>query len=124
MAYQKESLYAIKNESGQWFRKGRYGFVDDFSKARIYTKIGQARSIVTRYSGQVPCHLVKLVISEQVDVYERDRIEKIKQKELLRRLNWDKKQKEQQLESAKRDFERAKEQLEKLTNNNLGVNNG
>lgn len=127
MAYQKEHLYAIKNENGQWFRRGHImqPFTDSFSQARIYIKIGQARSIVTRETRcGTPCHLVKLVISEQIDIYENDRVQKSEQKRLLKKLNLAKREKEWQLECAKRDLEYAQKQVEKLTNNNLGEDNG
>ena len=82
-------LYAIKNQEGQWFRRKGYGgtgdtWVDDFGRARIYTRIGPARGVISffanHYSTYPAPSLVKLVIGEQIVVDEKERIAKQKKK--------------------------------------------
>jgi len=52
-------VYLVRSQDGKWFRaKGLHGYgeswVDDIIKARIYTKIGSARSIVTWWTRTYP----------------------------------------------------------------------
>jgi hypothetical protein len=89
MAEDTIALYAVRNKEGQWFRRKGYGgygktWVDDFSKARIYTKIGPARGVITFFSNTYPKFgspdLVKLVVGNIVVIDEAERIQLQKKK--------------------------------------------
>lgn len=101
-------LYAIQNKSGQWFRsKGIDGYgkswVDDLEKAKIYTKIGPARSQVTFWANNFPEYgipkLIELQVSNLIDLHEEERvnkaIQKIKKTEIEREKRHQKYLKEQ-----------------------------
>lgn len=79
------TLYAVKNREGKWFRRKGYGgygetWVADFSKARIYSRIGPARATVTFFAGKWPEYgvpsLVALEIEMERVITEESRVEK------------------------------------------------
>lgn len=67
-------LFVVKTESGKYFRaKGYNGsgqtFVDDLKKARLYTRLGPARSCVTYFKNynKMKLEIVQLLVTgEQV----------------------------------------------------------
>lgn len=67
-------LFVVKTESGKYFRaKGYNGsglsFVDDIKKARLYTRLGPARSCVTYFKNynKMKLEIVQLLVTgEQV----------------------------------------------------------
>lgn len=76
-------VYAVQNREGKWFRRKGYGgsgesWVDRFSAARIYNKIGPARGVVTWFAEAYPEYgipnLVRLKISEVELIDETDRV--------------------------------------------------
>lgn len=82
-------LYAVRDEEGKWYRRKGYGgygesWVDNFKGVRIYTRIGDARKIVTYYSGEPDCvpEIVVFKLTETRVVKEETRIkDKIKKEE-------------------------------------------
>lgn len=53
------TIYAVRNSEGKWFRRKGYGgygetWTDQFSLARIYTKIGPARGVVSFFANNYP----------------------------------------------------------------------
>jgi hypothetical protein len=95
-------LYVVKSKDGKYFRAKGFGgsgnsWVDTLEKARIYAKIGPAKSVVTWWFNNYPQHgpasiveLETLVVKEiKVDTKE---IEKRKLKTQIRRaqneINW------------------------------------
>lgn len=59
-------LYIVVNQEGKYFRaKGRDGhgdsWITDIQKARIYTKLGPARSTVSFFSSKYPQYGVPLI---------------------------------------------------------------
>ena len=92
-------LFAIRNSSGQFYRsKGwsysgtsRYNscWVDDINKAKIYTRAGGARGIVTYFGKAYPQYpapeLVIIETNKVLVVDESARIAKALEKEALRK---------------------------------------
>jgi len=84
-------LYAVKSKDGKWFRAkgfGGYGdsWVDSLDNAKLYTKIGQARSRVTFWATNFPEYgipdivMIKAIATAVLD--EDDRVKKILKKKL------------------------------------------
>ena len=114
-------LYAVRNSDGKWFRRKGYGgygqtWVDDFTKARIYPKIGQARARITWFAKTYPAFpapdLVKLVIGSVEKVDETGRIKKTLDKAAVRKARLEKNRRERELQYAQESFESAKKRLE------------
>lgn len=79
-------LYAIRNSEGKWFRRKGYGgwgesWTDKFSAARIFNKIGYARTQVTFFARRWPEYgvpeLVELKVTESSVIDETDRVAKV-----------------------------------------------
>lgn len=78
-------LFIVKSKDGKYFRsKGYNGYgdswVDSISKAKIYSKIGSARSQVTFWASHYPEYgipdIVLLTISESKILNEEERVKK------------------------------------------------
>lgn len=87
------SLYAVRSKDGKFFKNIGYGgsgggksWVDSLDKAKIYAKIGQARSRVTWWSEHYPEYgtpeLIELVVSEVKVVDDSEVIKKNKKRKL------------------------------------------
>jgi hypothetical protein len=83
------TLYAVRNRDGKWFRsKGRGGYGDtwvaDANKAKLYTKIGQARGRVTYFATTWPEYgtpdIVEFAATESLVLNEAARVEKASDK--------------------------------------------
>ena len=114
-------LYAIRNSDGQWFRRKGYGGRDeswtpDFTKARIYARIGGARGVIGFFANNYPKYpapnLVSLLIDRVEVINEAERIAKQKiakqnaeNKREHRRLT-------EELKRAQIEFDRMKSRLE------------
>ena len=105
-------LYVVRNSKGQYFRaKGFSGsgdsWVDDINKAKIYGKIGGARSTVT-YFAQNPKYpvpdIVKLGVTGMEVIDETARVKKVLDKKA-------KEEQEREAINAKRQLEEAKARL-------------
>jgi len=78
------TLYAVRNKKGEWFRTKGYGgsgqsWVSDIKRARIYGKLGPARSIVTFFTSNWPEYGIPDII--QFDIKEfivMDEIERVR----------------------------------------------
>jgi predicted nucleic acid-binding Zn ribbon protein len=91
-------VYAIQNRRGEWMRSKGYSgggnkWVDDLSKAKIYTKIGSAKGQVTWWADHIPdagrLKLIKLlitVVGEYEDEKELARTRKIRYAALKRQI--------------------------------------
>lgn len=117
------SFYAVRNRDGLWFRRKGYGgygesWVKDLKLARFYGKPGSARGQITFWSKNYPQfgvpELVELKVTDMVVVDESSkvlkRIEAHKVKEAKRQLR----QLELDKENAKRRFQDAKKEIERL----------
>ncbi len=122
----KLELYAVRNRDGQWFcaKKG-YGssvvkWVDDLASAKIYTKLGSARSrvtyLTTNYPGYGVPDIVKLSVTKAVIEDQTKRIKKLQKSRLKKELMAKKKINEQQIQSAKRRLKEAQDELDRLQN--------
>jgi hypothetical protein len=84
------TLYAVKNEKGQWFRRKGYGgygetWINNFGAARIYAKIGHARAIISFFVNHYPDFprpkLVALHIDRVEEIDEEARLQKEQEKQ-------------------------------------------
>ncbi len=114
----KLTFYVIVNSEGQFYRKMGYkGWVDKVSKARIYGKVGYARSVITHFSLYFPQNpipdLYEIRVGEIIKLDETKRIaeltvkrEKLAEKRAARQaqntLEWAK----QQLENAQKVYDK------------------
>lgn len=119
-------FYVVMNSDGQFFRRKGYGgygktWVDSIDTARVYIKIGQARSIVTFFANSYPQYppprIVKLGVSAIEIIDERDRIEKAKEKKQREKEKRELRRKQWELERAKKDYEDAQRRLAKYKGN-------
>jgi len=83
-------FYAVRNKAGQWFhRRGNSGsgeiWREDVREARIYNKIGSARSQVTFFAEKYPSYgvpeIVCFKVGEVVVINEEDRLKKKQERE-------------------------------------------
>lgn len=114
-------LYTVQNSEGHWFRRyGGYGktWVEDFSKARIYNRIGPARGIISffanHYKDFPTPKLVELTIGKITVIDETERVVIQKQKKEIARERRSINAREQQLLRVQEDLYAAQERLKKL----------
>lgn len=94
-------LYVVRNKDGKYFRSKGYGgygnnWVDELKRARIYAKIGPARSQVSFWGTNYPQYgipeIVVLTVSASKVLVEEDRVKKAfirRQKEKIsNELHW------------------------------------
>lgn len=110
------SLYVVKNSDGKYFCKNSsYSWVSSLSQAKIYPKIGQARSRCTFFALSAPDRpapqIVELRVTEAVVLDESKRIEKAKRLSEKRTQEIKKRREEFAAESLWRQMEQAKSQL-------------
>ncbi len=116
------AFYVLQNSEGKFFRRKGYGgygdtWVEGLGTARVWTKIGGARSQVTFFANHYPKYpppkIIKLTVAATEVIDETERIaaaREKKRKQEERREVW---AAEQRLKKAQEDLERAKENLEK-----------
>jgi hypothetical protein len=125
-------LYAVRNKKGQYLRSKGYGgygpsWVDELQKAKIYPRIGPARSQVTFWTNNYPGYgtpeIVVLTVSASKVLNEEERVKKAinkaKREKLNNELFWAKEKAEQakkrvQELSDKKALLKADEQVKKL----------
>lgn len=117
-------LFAVQSADGKWFRRKGYGgygetWCDERHKARIYTKIGQARAQVTYFANHFPSfsvpHVVRLVVSAVEVVDESERVSNVKRKKEVSDAKRKATHHKELLEKAIRDSQTANEELRRLT---------
>ena len=97
----KLELFVVKSKDGKYFRAKGYSsygksWVDDIQDAKIYAKIGPARSQVTYWAGHYPEYgipdIIVLTMAEERIISEEDRVKKsilnTAKKEIERKLFW------------------------------------
>jgi len=118
-------FYAVRNQDGQWFRAKGYGgygssWTDDPKRARIYQKIGQARSRVTFWANNYPDYgvpdLVRFTVSGAEVIDESDRVKKAKEKKEKWQANQELRYRKHQLKTAQQKLAAAQAEIEKLQN--------
>jgi hypothetical protein len=119
----KLELYVVVNQEGKFFRsigRGGYGlsWVDTIDKAKIYAKLGQARSRVTYWYTHHPKFgrpkIVKLTVTGTEILDEAERLEKVKEKKLAEQARYKAREAKYQLERAERQLREAQEQIDRL----------
>jgi len=94
-------LYVVKSKDGKYFRSrgaisSRFSWVDHLKEAKIYSKIGPARSQVTYWSSHYPeygtPYIVILTIAEEKILDEDERVKnsifKIAKREIERKIKY------------------------------------
>ncbi len=116
-------FFAVRNEKGQWFRRKGYGgygdsWVSDIKKARIYNKIGGARTTVTFFAGNYKDYktpdIVKFAVSAVEVINEADRVQKALNKKEKEKVAQEIRKREHEIEMAKKAKKQAEEKLRKL----------
>ena len=116
-------FYVIRNREGKYFRaKGYKGYgdtwVDDPTKARVYSKLGSTRSIVSWFYNTYPDYgipeVVELSVGAVTVIDETERVEKQKQKKIEEQARYEANRRKDELEQAKKAFERASKKLKEL----------
>lgn len=108
-------LYAVRNQEGKFFRSKGYGgygqtWVDDIKSAKIYTKLGQARSRVTWFSNNYPefgiPDVIELHVTNGTILNEQGRVVKAMAKKKREEIN-------REIGNAQRKINEAQEQLQR-----------
>lgn len=116
-------LYVVRNQEGKYFRaKGYNGtgdtWVIDINKARIYAKIGPARSAVTWFSNTFPQYgfpdILKLSVNNVEVLDEKARVQKAIDRKAKAIFESEKRDAQRKLEAAKRKLDDAQRELDKL----------
>lgn len=116
-------LYVVRSPDGLFFRaKGRGGYgeqwVTDIKKAKIYTRIGPARSRVTIFSNiHGSPKIIKLIVKETKEVNEIQRVKKAKESKAKKELLHKKRMLEYQRKSLLEQEKKIKDQLAVLEKN-------
>ena len=123
MTQEELKLYAVRNQEGKWFHAVGYGggggsWVDDFTKAKIYTKISVARSRVSFFATRWPEYgvpdLIELVVGECRVIKEEERVAKVIKDKKTFEENRNVREMKRKLKQAKLDVERAQKEFDKL----------
>jgi hypothetical protein len=113
--------YAVRNSEGKWFRSKGYGgygdtWTDDSSKARLYGKMGPARScrtfFVTRWPEFGAPDIVKLEC-EPVVIDDSAQLAKAKRKASTKKERREVQRAKDKLQRAEAEFARASDELER-----------
>jgi hypothetical protein len=117
-------LYAVRNHEGKFFRaKGQSGYgetwVDDINKAKIYPRIGPARSVVTYFANSgaklpVP-ELLELTVTGVKVLDESKRVKKAQEKKIKDIANQAKWEAERKIADANRQLQEAQATIKRLT---------
>ena len=114
------TLYAVRNSDGYWFHAKGYGgygatWTDDASKAKLYTKLGQARARVTYFASHWPAfpapQIVKFGACEVGIVDESARLPKVLARKATQKEREDVRRKKREFENATRALDEAKARL-------------
>jgi hypothetical protein len=116
----KLDFYLVRNKEGKWFRAKGYGgsgdsWTEDVKKARVYGRIGPARSIVTYFTSTWPDYGVPEIVHFEAGIVEvmneTERVKKSQQAKALYQMKHEESQAKHRLEAAEKQFKAAQEQL-------------
>ena len=116
-------FYAIRNRDGKYMRSKGFGghgekWVDELKKAKIYPKIGGARSQVTYWANNYPEYgipeLIELNVTEMAVVSEEERVKKSITDKKIRQAKWKAESNKMQLERCLREKEEIDNKLKLL----------
>jgi hypothetical protein len=117
------TLYAVRNREGRWFRSKGYGgygdtWVADVEKAKLYTRIGQARGRVSFFASKWPEHgvpeIVVFTATPTGVLNETGRIEKVTRQKARQEAKRAVRVKQAEIERATRDKQDAEARLARL----------
>jgi hypothetical protein len=116
------TFYAVRNEKGQFYRtydKNRSsGWKDELEDAKLWTRIGPAKSKITALSNENPKlpvpELVEFVVREVKVVDQRARVAVAKEKREREEAERARAHKQQQFVDAQYELARAQARVEKL----------
>lgn len=125
----KLSFFAVRNGAGEFFRRKGYGgygdsWVPKIEQARIYTKIGHARSIVTFFSANKGYEVPEIIEFEARPVRvvdENARVKKRASTKADRRRKLEIKKAEEDLAHAQRNLARARGNSPRSTTTGSGT---
>jgi hypothetical protein len=116
-------FYAVRSKDGKWLRtKGYSGsgdsWVDDIKKAKIYPRIGPARSQVTWWSNNYPDYgipeLIELHCTNGIILEEKERVQKAIEKKKQDIINAEISHREWEIEQAQNQLKKAQKKLKEL----------
>ena len=114
------TLYVVRNAAGQFFRGYGESWVDDINRAKIYPRIGSAKSVVTFWADNYPKFgipdIVELRVTESVVLNQKERFSKVVTAKEKREAKKKEQSSKQKLLEAKKNYEKALKDLEKLNN--------
>ena len=119
----KLELYVVVNQQGKFFRAVGYGgggnsWVDTIDKAKIYPKLGQARSRVTWWYNSYPSYgmpnIIKLTATGTELIDEMERVKKEQEKKKTREAKREEARKKQALKDAEEALIKAQERVKQL----------
>jgi len=117
------TLYAVRNREGKWFRSKGYGgygdtWVADVAKAKLYTKIGQARGRVSFFASKWPEHgvpdIVEFMATETQVLPEAGRVAEVSIRKAEQEARRAVRQKQAEIDRATRDKADAEARLARL----------
>jgi hypothetical protein len=116
-------LYIVQNKEGKYFRaRGQHGYgetwVEDIQKAKVYGKIGQARSRVSYFYKNWPEYGMPIILKIDVIgftvINESERVEKAIAKRKKRDEEVEVRHRKWAVESAESELKKAQEKLKAL----------
>ena len=116
-------FYAVRSKDGKWLRaKGYSGsgesWVDNITNARIYPRIGPARTQVTFWTNNYPDFgipdIIELQCNTGVVLNEDDRVKKVIEKKKQDKINNEIWRRERDIEDAQKKLEEAQKKLREL----------
>lgn len=111
------TLYTVQNSDGKFIlSKGRW--TNDITKAKIYSRLGPARSVITFFAKHYPefpvLKLIKFNITEYETVDDSERVEKALEKQAKYKANAKIREEKRSLKRAEEALRRAEESLARL----------
>lgn len=119
------SLYVVRNKEGKFFRsKGRDGrgesWVASLATAKVYAKIGPAKAVVSFFANHYPKYgvpeILKLKVAEVEVIDETERVKKVQEKRKRAKQKAEKRTAEYRLKNAAAELETAKKRYDEAKN--------
>ena len=117
-------IFVVRNKEGKYFRAKGYGgygqtWVTDIKSARLYSKLGAARSIVTffasKYSEYGVPEILRLTVTGMTVVDDKDRVTKVIKAKNKAKEEHAVRNAAHALQQAQKQYDTAKTELERRT---------
>lgn len=117
-------LYVVINREGKFYRsKGMNGYgetwIDDVMKCKVYTRVAQARGVVTFFSNKWPQFgvpvIVKIGVGPVEVLDEKERVAKVVERKKREEAEYERLRRERELEHARAAAKSAAEKIKELT---------